>query len=185
MPLGTLDPDVPGEVLMRWRWALGIGGMASGIFVLMAWVTRLAFGFMDAKVPAVRELFLASQAFHYDLLSSERDHTRHTLWGRIEVNWGERVVLHLRALDTVHGFYLDGYGINQVVQPGQEVTIEFIAARPGKFRFRCSETCGPLHPFMIGELVVRPNIPFYGASLGTVLLALVAVARFWLPTRRA
>lgn len=92
--------------------------------------------------------------------------------GRLHVNTGDRVIIELTASDVVHGFYLDGYGIKERVQPGVTQRIEFVADRPGKFRFRCSVSCGPIHPFMIGELVVGPNLPFWR----TASLMLVAVA---------
>lgn len=91
--------------------------------------------------------------------------------GRFEVNVGDRVELRLAASDVVHGFYLDGYGIERRFAPGQSVTIEFVADQAGKFRYRCSVSCGPLHPFMIGELVVGPNMPFWQAA-SFVLIAL-------------
>lgn len=94
--------------------------------------------------------------------------------GRLEVNVGDRVVLTLAASDVVHGFYLDGYGIEHRIEPGQSVTIEFVANQAGKFRYRCSVSCGPLHPFMIGELVVGPNFPYWQAA-GLVLIALVGM----------
>lgn len=92
--------------------------------------------------------------------------------GRFEVNVGDRVILTLTASDVVHGFYLDGYGIERRFTPGQSVTLEFMADKAGKFRYRCSVSCGPLHPFMIGELVVGPNVPFWQAG-GFVVIALV------------
>jgi uncharacterized cupredoxin-like copper-binding protein len=79
---------------------------------------------------------------------------------RFEVNYGDRVVITLTAADVVHGFYLDGYGIDQSVTPGISQQIEFVADQVGKFRYRCSVNCGSLHPFMIGELVVGPNMGF-------------------------
>ncbi len=91
--------------------------------------------------------------------------------GRLEINQGDHVRILLEAEDVVHGFYLDGYGIEQRVVPGVPQPIEFTADRAGKFRFRCSVSCGPLHPFMIGELVVNTNIPFLKA-LGLVGAAL-------------
>jgi len=90
----------------------------------------------------------------------------------LRVNQGDRVRLTLQASDVVHGFHLDGYGLQQRVEPGLSQEIEFVADRAGKFRYRCSVSCGTLHPFMIGELVVGPNLPF----LRTVGLLLVAVA---------
>lgn len=89
---------------------------------------------------------------------------------RVQVNQGDRVVITLTASDVVHGFYLDGYGLEQRVEPGVAEQIVFTADKAGKFRYRCSVSCGPLHPFMIGELVVASNTPYWRA-IGTVLVA--------------
>lgn len=90
--------------------------------------------------------------------------------GRVRVNQGDRVVITLTASDVVHGFYLDGYGLEQRVELGIAEQIAFTADRPGKFRFRCAVSCGPLHPFMIGELIVERNTPYWRA-IGVVLVA--------------
>jgi heme/copper-type cytochrome/quinol oxidase subunit 2 len=91
--------------------------------------------------------------------------------GRVRVNEGDTVVITLRAEDVVHGFYLDGYGVQQRVEPGVEQQITFVADRRGKFRYRCSVSCGPMHPFMIGELIVGPNLFFWRAA-GLAIVAL-------------
>lgn len=90
----------------------------------------------------------------------------------LRVNRGDQVWLTLQAADVTHGFYLDGYGLDTRIEPGISQQVEFVADQPGKFRYRCSISCGSLHPFMIGELVVNPNWPF----ARTVGLTLVAVA---------
>lgn len=90
----------------------------------------------------------------------------------IRVNKGDLVVIKFRATDVSHGMSVDGYGVEVHANPGSTRTLEFVADRAGKYQFRCSVTCGSLHPFMIGWLVVRSNGVFT-ASLG--LLALVAV----------
>jgi heme/copper-type cytochrome/quinol oxidase subunit 2 len=90
--------------------------------------------------------------------------------GRIEVNQGDQIVITLTASDVVHGFYLDGYGIEQRVEPGVPQQITFVDDQAGQFRYRCAVSCGPLHPFMIGELVVTPNAPFWRAA-GLILVA--------------
>jgi polyferredoxin/plastocyanin len=101
---------------------------------------------------------------------------------RVTINSGDTVHLRLVSEDVVHGFYLEGHDIEAEVRPGKlsfkvrrpssddpfeelEV-VDFTAARPGKYRYRCSITCGTLHPFMQGELVIRPNLPFQAGTVG-------------------
>jgi plastocyanin len=103
----------------------------------------------------------------------------------LQVNRGDRVRIRLVAKDVTHGFYLEGYDLDAKVRPenptfwlrqpsaGEQYheveEIEFVASRTGKFRYRCSTTCGYMHPFMQGELIVRPNYLFstsVGLSVG-------------------
>jgi cytochrome c oxidase subunit 2 len=109
---------------------------------------------------------------------------------RLRVNLGDTVILRLRPQDVSHGLYLDGYGLETDASPavpgvpGGEGVLEFVADRPGKFRYRCSVTCGPLHPFMIGELNVESgtpytNAPFLGAVAATILVGGGALAYVW------
>jgi heme/copper-type cytochrome/quinol oxidase subunit 2 len=110
--------------------------------------------------------------------------------GVINVNKGDTVRIRLSSLDVVHGFYLEGHGIDAEVYPMQpnlrlkdpmqkdgfrEVEeIVFLADKVGKFRYRCSHTCGYLHPFMQGEFIVGPNYPFQagvGATIGVFIAA--------------
>ena len=94
--------------------------------------------------------------------------------GRIEVNQGDTIIFNLRATDVVHGLYLDGYGIDRRVIPGVTDQIEVTADQVGKFHYRCSVSCGALHPFMVGELIVRPNSPFWKS----ILMTLIALGGF-------
>ncbi len=101
---------------------------------------------------------------------------------RIVVNKGDTIVFKPTSLDVTHGFQLDEYPLEFIIKPkglaylkynwqddeGKIQTdwdkvseIEFVADKPGKFTFRCSQTCGNLHPFMTGELIVRPNTLYY------------------------
>lgn len=102
----------------------------------------------------------------------------------ITVNQGDDVRLQLVSTDVTHGFYLDSYGIETAALPGRPSTVEFVANRAGTFRFRCSQTCGPLHPFMIGELTVLPAArvnpgPFVASLVLAILLAIGTVAWEW------
>src|SRR5689334_21061516 len=55
--------------------------------------------------------------------------------GRIEVNEGDDLIITLTASDVTHGFYLDGYGVEQRLIPGISQQIELTANQTGKFRF--------------------------------------------------
>lgn len=91
----------------------------------------------------------------------------------LHVNQGDRIMITLQSADVVHGFYLDSYGVEARVEPGLSQRLEFVADRPGKYRYHCSVSCGSLHPFMLGELVVTPNLP-YARAVGLTLVALAA-----------
>lgn len=98
----------------------------------------------------------------------------------ISVRRGDHVTVELVSTDVVHGLYLDGYGLSVTADPGQAATLTFVADRPGTFRFRCSVTCGPLHPFLMGKLHVGANGVLWRAA---VIAALIAAATLW-PVRR-
>ena len=95
--------------------------------------------------------------------------------GTIRVQRGERVTIELVAADVVHGLYLDGYDLELTADPGQTARLTFVADRPGTFRFRCSVSCGAMHPFMIGKLRVGSNFLLW-AGAGLALVAAVAGA---------
>ncbi len=103
---------------------------------------------------------------------------------RIAVNRGDKVHIRPKSLDVTHGFYLEGHDLDAMIEPGKAgfkmrhpsegkeyarvEEIVFVAERAGKFRYRCSQTCGFLHPFMQGEMIVRPNTLF-PAAVGLVV----------------
>ncbi len=100
----------------------------------------------------------------------------------IRANVGDEILIHLTSKDVSHGFYLDGYGIEERVEAGQTKDVRFIAGRAGTYRFRCAVTCGSLHPFMIGQLVVEPNVPFGAAA--AVIVGTGAAGYLWSARRR-
>lgn len=87
----------------------------------------------------------------------------------LTVNHGDRVTIELTSTDVVHGLYLDGYNLETTTDPGQTTTLTFTADSPGSFRFRCSVTCGDMHPFMIGKIRVGHNILLW-RGIGLVIL---------------
>ncbi len=97
----------------------------------------------------------------------------------LKVNPGDRVTIELVAQDVVHGLSIDGYNLAVTADPGQTARLSFIADRPGSFHFRCSVTCGNLHPFMNGKIEVGPNILLYRAIASALVTLVAGVARLW------
>lgn len=126
---------------------------------LSALIIALAPAPLGPAAPATRLFRIQAHSFEYSP-------------NVIAVNPGDTVTLELVSADYGHGLYVDGYGVSVSAEPGTSGRLTFVADRPGSFRFRCSVTCGPLHPFMIGKLVVGPDWPLLRAG-GLAVLAAV------------
>jgi heme/copper-type cytochrome/quinol oxidase subunit 2 len=92
----------------------------------------------------------------------------------ITVARGDRLTIELVATDVMHGLFIDGYDQSITAEPGQTARLTLVADREGTFRIRCSVSCGPLHPFMVGKLNVGTNWLLWRA-VGVALLAAIAV----------
>jgi nitrous-oxide reductase len=78
---------------------------------------------------------------------------------KIEVNKGDKVTIHItnieQTTDELHGFGLNEYNINVVIDPGETKTISFVADKSGVFPFYCTNFCSALHQEMQGYLLVK------------------------------
>ena len=99
----------------------------------------------------------------------------------ISVNPGDTVTIELASTDVVHGLYVDGYDVSVKADPGQTATLSFVADKPGAFRMRCNVTCGAMHPFMIGKLIVGANTWLYRS----IALAFIGIFFIFILARRA
>jgi heme/copper-type cytochrome/quinol oxidase subunit 2 len=140
--------------------------MRSRLFLILLILAGLAVAFAPLSVhftpPQARTFRIEARQFAYS--PSE-----------LNVNPGDTVTIQLVSMDVVHGLYVDGYDVSAEADPGQTATLTFIADKPGSFRFRCNITCGAMHPFMIGKLIVGTNDWLF-RSIGLAMLAVIGVA---------
>lgn len=73
----------------------------------------------------------------------------------ITVNQGDTVVLTITSSDVTHGFSLPEFGVSENLEPGQTVSVQFVADKKGTFTFSCSVFCGSGHSSMKGTLKVQ------------------------------
>lgn len=133
----------------RWTW------LALGLIILGIFLIPLP---LYSNPPVERRIRIEASRYAYAPAT-------------IRVNPGDHVTLELISTDVVHGIYLDGYDLEVTADPGQTARLSFVADKPGSFRFRCSVTCGELHPFMIGKLAIGPNWLYWKALGAAVLVA--------------
>jgi len=73
----------------------------------------------------------------------------------ITVKQGDTVKLRITSSDVTHGFAINEFGVNKMIEPGQTANIEFVADKKGTFQFYCSVFCGNGHGTMEGRLIVE------------------------------
>lgn len=150
-----------------------------GLFLLLGGLVGFLLGHFGQEAAQERSFVITAHKYAYDPPV-------------LQVNRGDRVSIRLVAQDVTHGFYLEGYDLDAKARPENDTfwvrwpsrgkegeykevkEISFVANHTGKFRYRCSITCGYMHPFMQGELIVRPNY-LYSTSVGLLLALAVAL----------
>ena len=72
----------------------------------------------------------------------------------IRVQQGTRVVLKFESYDAPHSFVMKGYGLKIPLPQDSKKEVEFVADKPGTFRWKCGRPCGNGCPKMTGKLIV-------------------------------
>ena len=68
----------------------------------------------------------------------------------LHVPVGRPVVVHLKAKDVVHSFYLPNFRVKQDAVPGLETRAWFVAKIAGTYELGCAQHCGVSHYRMRG-----------------------------------
>src|SRR5512147_1684457 len=113
------------RLALKWRWVV-----LAGLTLLILF---LPFP-VQATAPVERTFRIQASRFAYNPAV-------------LSVNPGDQVTIEFSAMDVVHGLSIDGYDLETTSDPGQTAKLSFVADRQGSFRFRCTVTCGNMHPF--------------------------------------
>lgn len=84
---------------------------------------------------------------------------RFEFWpSEIRIKSDEVVQLRVRSADTLHGFRIDGAGVNLIVpKRGKGDAVATLSGTPaGRYTIECSRMCGAGHHFMRATLIVEP-----------------------------
>ncbi|RME54957.1 hypothetical protein D6777_02100 [Candidatus Woesearchaeota archaeon] len=73
----------------------------------------------------------------------------------VEVNEGDKVRLEIRSKDVIHGISIPFLGVNEKIEPGTVVKIDFIAEPPGVHEFKSSVYSGVGYKNMKGKIIIN------------------------------
>ena len=112
-------------------------GLVVTALLLLALVLRLDSAVAESK--------------KFTLINVALDDTKIWLPSSLMVHAGDEVEITLiNKLDLPHGFKIEAFGIETVLQPTSQTTVRFTATNPGLYPFICQ-----LHPPHIGgEILV-------------------------------
>ena len=121
------------------------------IFLISACTKQKPEDLIDKGTPIPQQSLASGEIKEFKMTAKQFQFEPST----IEVNKGDKVRLIVTSVDVPHGIAIPEYGINQRLDPGKPVTIEFIADKEGTFTSFCSVLCGAGHSNMKGKIVVK------------------------------
>ena len=139
------------------------------IWTLATTVIVLGIGFssvgvwhdIKTQVPAnAMEVIVTGKQFEWEViypgadgaLGTEDDFVRRN---SLHSQTGRPILVHLRAEDVLHSFFLPDLRVKQDAIPGKDIPVWFEATAPGEYVIGCAELCGIGHYRMQGTLTVH------------------------------
>ncbi len=123
----------------------------AGFFIFSNTSNQSENSLVDSQTNSKLDQVVSGETKEFNILAKQWQFSP----GEIEVNKGDKVILNIKSIDVTHGVAIPNFGINEVLSPGKEVRIEFIADKEGTFYFSCSVSCGAGHSGMRGKIVVN------------------------------
>lgn len=133
-------------LLASLAFVLGIGGCGEKVAVQVD----------DTNIEEIDEIVkdvetITSEVKEFEIIAKQWEFVP----GTITVNQGDNVKLKITSLDVNHGIWLNEFGVNEMLEVGKTVEVEFVADKKGEFSFTCNVFCGRGHGTMRGTLIVK------------------------------
>jgi len=71
----------------------------------------------------------------------------------LNVQKGDTIHVTLKAMDTAHGFKVQGREIDITAMPGMPAEVSFVVDWEGGVEWFCTFNCGPQHGSMSGMII--------------------------------
>jgi len=81
-------------------------------------------------------------------------HFGHFTPTEIRADYGDTIHVTLKAMDSAHGFEVEGKDFDITAYPGLPAEVTFVADWVGGKEWFCTFDCGPQHGTMTGMIVV-------------------------------
>jgi len=81
-------------------------------------------------------------------------HFGHFTPTEIQASYGDTIQVTLKAMDSAHGFRVEGENFDVTAYPGLPADVTFVADWVGGREWFCTFDCGPQHGTMLGMVVV-------------------------------
>ena len=154
------------DICRCWRW-FGVGKiillLVLGIFLISACAQQKPEDLVGQGTPVEQQVPAEDKQVEEKIVAPAGEVKEFKMTAKqfqfepatIEVSKGDKVKLVVTSVDVPHGFSIPEYGINQRLDPGKPVTIEFKADKEGTFTAFCSVFCGSGHSSMKGKIIVK------------------------------
>ncbi len=82
-------------------------------------------------------------------------HFGHFAPTEIRASYGDTIHVTLKAMDSAHGFKVEGKDFDITAYPGMPAQVTFVADWEGGREWFCTFDCGPQHGTLSGMIVVE------------------------------
>jgi heme/copper-type cytochrome/quinol oxidase subunit 2 len=121
--------------------------------MLGLWRTMIVAGFAALSAASNRPVAANPAPRRIDVVVE--GHFGHFVPTVIRATYGDTIHVTLKAMDSAHGFMVEGRPFDITAYPGLPAQVSFVADWIGGREWFCTFDCGPQHGTMTGMIVVE------------------------------